>query len=128
MCNPYLYLYHLLIIIALFDLLHILFSYITYITYVYAFNLRTLVNVLRIKYVWLCIIWEVTGRQGRHCRKINAVYLVMQVLLYYLYCLLLDTWGKNLRNTKLMIKSFLEGFHFVLKCHYIRFDASLGFW
>ena len=39
---------------------------------------------------------------------------------------MLNIWGKNIRNEKLTITFFLEGFQFVLKCPSIRFDASLG--
>ena len=41
---------------------------------------------------------------------------------------MLDIWGKNIRNMKLTIKSFLEGYQFVLKRPSIRLDASLGSW
>ena len=56
------------------------------------------------------------------------IKLYMFLLLYYLYCLMLDTWGKSIRIKELTIKSFLERFQFVLKCPSIRFDASLGSW
>ena len=39
---------------------------------------------------------------------------------------MLNIRGKSIRNKKLTIKFFLEGFQFVLKCPSIRFDASLG--
>ena len=41
---------------------------------------------------------------------------------------MLDTRGENICNKKLMIKSFLEGFQYVLKCPSIRFDASWSSW
>ena len=37
---------------------------------------------------------------------------------------MLDIGGKNICNKKLSIKSFFEGFQFVLKCLSIKFDAS----
>ena len=68
--------------------------------------------------------------------KVNSIYKVftgncgkvMGNLLYYLYCLMLDIWRTNIRNKKLTVKSFLEGFQCILKCPSVRFDASLGSW
>ena len=57
--------------------------------------------------------WIVTYTMGYNSGKVmgnnTAVYQVIYLLSYYLYCLMLDILGKHISNKKLTIKSFLEG-------------------
>ena len=82
-------------------------------------NISTLTNHLDC-YQTICIAYNCGKVMGNNA----AVYQVIKLLLYYLYYLMLNIWGKNIRNKKLTIKSFLEEFQFVLKCLSNRFKGK----
>ena len=44
--------------------------------------------------------YRVTGNCGKVIAYDTAVYQVINLLLYHLYCLMLNIWGKNIRNKK----------------------------
>ena len=73
-----------------------------------------------------------TGNCGKVMGNNTAVYQVIQLLLYYLYCLTLDTWEKNIRNKIWTSKFFLERFQFLtqMPLHQIRCNLvqSIDYW